>query len=268
MTPRVSVTMPAYNAEATIKDAVATVLGQTMGDLELVVVDDGSKLPVREVLADVRDDRIRIVEHGVNKGLGRARNTALREARAPIISHLDSDDMWEPEYLEVMLPQLDDPGVALAYCNVRVFGINEHLYIDDPSMHPVDHFPALARRNEIPGFPVIRKSAIQGVGGYAEFAYGAMDWYLYLRLAGAGWRFAYVHRVLAHYRWTGQSMSQDWDKVQRSNLQVLTRFMLHHPTRRGAHLHAARLAALQGGKRIPGVKKVKDAVLERRAART
>ena len=258
--PAVTVTMPAYDAEQTLPDAVASVLAQTFADLELVVVDDGSRVAAEEALAGVRDARVRVVRHPSNLGLGRARNTALREARAPLLAHLDADDVWEPDYLETMVPHLDDPAVAMAYCNVRVFGINEHDYIEDPERHPVDRFPELARRNPIPGFVTLRKRAVEQVGGYAEFAYGAMDWYLYMRLAASGWRFSYEDRVLAHYRWTGQSMSRDWDKVQDSNLRVLASFVRHHPFVPGPHRQVASLALRQGAKRIPGVRRLKRAV--------
>lgn len=266
MGARVSILMPAYNAEATILESIESALAQTMGDFELVIVDDGSRTPVREVLSDVRDERIRIVEHPQNRGLGPTRNTLLRSALTPLVAHLDADDLWEPGYLEAVLPCFADPQVALAYTNTLVFGDEDRIYITDPAGHPQDHFPSLALRNEIPNCAItVRKAAIEQVGGYAEFAWGAMDWYLYLRLAGSGWRFAYVDRVLTRYRWSDASMSQDWDKVQKSNLQVLTRFMLHHPLRRGAHRHAARLAWIRAAKRVPGVKQVKRTLDARKA---
>src|SRR5207237_462998 len=111
--------MPAYNAEATLRESVDSALAQTPGDLEPVIVD-AARVPVRQVLADLDDQRIRIVEHTENRGLGPTRNTALREARTPLIAHLDADDLWEPEYLEAILPAFDDPHIALAYCNARV----------------------------------------------------------------------------------------------------------------------------------------------------
>lgn len=264
MTPRATIVMPAYNAEATLREAVDSALAQTVCDFELVIVDDGSRIPVAEVLADVGDERVRIVRHDRNQGLGRTRNSTLRAARAPLICHLDADDRYEPEYLEALLPCFEDPAIGLAYPNAQVFGINEHPYISDPSQHPADRFPALARSNPIPNFSMARRAAVEAVGGYAEFTWGAMDWYLYLRLAGAGWRFAYVDRILAHYRWTGGSMSQDWDKVQGSNLHVLWRFMLHHPLTPGPHGQVARLALLEGGKRVPGARRLKDALARRR----
>ncbi|HEX8205541.1 MAG TPA: glycosyltransferase family 2 protein [Solirubrobacteraceae bacterium] len=264
MTPRATITMPAYNAEATLRDAVDSALAQTVEDFELVVVDDGSRVRVEEVLADIRDERLRIVRHERNRGLGPTRNTALRSARAPLLCHLDADDRYEPEYLEALLPCFEDPEVGLAYPNAHVFGINEHPYIRDASLHPA-RLPGLARQNTIPNFSMVRREALESIGGYAEFTWGAMDWYLYLRVAGAGWRFAYVDRILAHYRWTGESMSQDWDKVQRSNLAVLWRFMLHHPLKRGPHRLVAKLALREAGTRIPGARRLKDAAVGRRA---
>ena len=264
MTPRATITMPAYNAEETLREAVDSALAQTVEDFELVIVDDGSRIPVAEVLADLGDDRVRIVRHDPNRGLGPARNSALRAARAPLICHLDADDRYEPEYLEGLLPCFEDPAIGLAYPNAHVFGINEHPYIRDPAGHPVDHFPALARSNPIPNFAMVRRVAVERIGGYAEFTWGAMDWYLYLRVAGAGWKFAYVDRILAHYRWTGASMSQDWDKVQLSNLHVLWHFMKHHPLTPGPHPQVAKLALREAVKRVPGADRLKQAVRGRR----
>jgi glycosyltransferase involved in cell wall biosynthesis len=255
--PAVTITTPAYNGETTLRESVDSALAQTFTDFELVVVDDGSRIPVTEVLAGIDDPRLRIVRHPVNRGLGAARMTALAEARSPLIAHLDADDRYEPEFLEALVPCLDDPAVGLAYPQVKVFGDDDHLYIDDPERHPVDRFPELALRNPIPNFTVVRRSALEDVGGYATFAWGAMDWYLYMRLAATGWRFAYVDRVLAHYRWSDLSMSRDWDNVQRSALQVLTRFMLHHPFVRGPHRPAAALALRRAGKRVPGARAVR-----------
>lgn len=262
----VTVTMPAYDAEATLAEAVASVLAQTREDWELLIVDDGSNLPAAQALADagLEDPRIRTVRHDVNRGLGEARTTALAHTRTPLLAHLDSDDRYEPRYLERLIPALDDPQVALAYPNVRIFGDTDELYITDPSLHPADRFPALALSNPIPNFTVVRRACIEQVGGYARFTWGAMDWYLYLRLAGAGWKFAYVDEVLAHYRWSDLSMSKDWDRVQRSNLAVLTHFMLHHPFVRGPHRRAARLAAREAARRVPGVAAVKGRLDARR----
>src|SRR5918992_2194461 len=135
--------MPAFRSEATIRESVESVLGQTEGRLELIVVDDASPLPVAEVLADMRDPRLRVLRHARNRNTAAARNTGLAAARAPLVSQLDGDDLWEPDYLETILPLFDDPGVGLAYSNTHIIGHPGGLddYIGDPSVHPLDRFP-------------------------------------------------------------------------------------------------------------------------------
>jgi hypothetical protein len=134
------------------------------------------------------------------------------------------------------------------------------LYIPDPERHPVDRVRDLARRNPIPNFTVVRTEALRAVGGYAD-VWGSMDWALYLDLAAAGWRFAYVDRVLARYRWdAGGNMSRQWDALQRANLQVLWRFVRRHPTMRGPHRPLARLALREAYLRVPGLRRARLAL--------
>jgi glycosyltransferase involved in cell wall biosynthesis len=149
--PRTSVLMPALDAEATIVEAVESVLAQTVGELELIVIDDGSRVPVAEALAGVRDERLRIVCRRRNGGIARARNSGLRFARSPLVSQLDADDLWEPDYLESVLGCFEDPDVGLAYANATILHHPDghEDYIGDPSIHPRDRFPELAEANPI-----------------------------------------------------------------------------------------------------------------------
>src|SRR3954449_8932110 len=109
--PRTSVLMPAYRANATIRESVESALAQTVGDLEVIVVDDGSPEPVTDVVGDIRDPRLRIIRHDRNRRAPAARNTALRAAQASLVSQLDADDLWEPDYLEHVLPHFEDPAI-------------------------------------------------------------------------------------------------------------------------------------------------------------
>jgi cellulose synthase/poly-beta-1,6-N-acetylglucosamine synthase-like glycosyltransferase len=199
--------MPAHDAESTIRGSVESVLSQTVGELELIVVDNASARPVRESLAGVRDPRLRIVRRRVNAGAAGGRNTALRLARSPLVSQLDADDAWEPDYLEHVLPCFEDPGVGLAYSNTHIVGhpTGHDDYIGDPSVHPMYRFPKLAEQNPIPSpTATIRAGALRAIGGYRSWLWMAEDYEMYMRLARAGWRFAYVHRQLARYRWPSQ----------------------------------------------------------------
>ena len=232
--PRTTVMTPSYEAETTLRGAVDSVLSQTVGDLELVVVDDGSTVPVAEVLEDIHDPRLRIITHSGNRGLSAARNTALAAARAPLVSQLDADDLWEPDYLESVLPRLDDPRVGLVYANCTILGHPTGLedYIGDPSVHPMDRFPKIAEQNPVPSPTVtMRADAARAVGGYATWLRQCEDYHLYMKLAHAGWRFAYVHERLARYRWPepGRGMSFDARRHEAWEHAMFGSFALRHP---------------------------------------
>jgi len=226
--------MPAYRASATIREAVESALAQTVGDLEVIVVDDGSPEPVADALADVRDPRLRLLRHDRNRKAPAARNTALAAARAPLVSQLDADDAWEPSYLEHVLPCFDDPGVGLTYTNCRIVGhpLGHEDYIGDPSVHPMDRFPKIAEQNPIPALTAtMRTDAVRAVGGWAQWLWVCDDYHLYLKLAAAGWRFAYVHEQLARYRWPSTTSGQSFDRprAERDELKMYAGFVLRHP---------------------------------------
>src|SRR2546426_11788493 len=100
--------MSVHNGVPWVRDAVASVLAQTAGDLELIVIDDGSTDTTREILARVRDPRVR-VEHQTRAGLTRALNHALALARAPLVARLDADDLALPERLALQRASLSSP---------------------------------------------------------------------------------------------------------------------------------------------------------------
>ena len=104
--PRVSVIMPAYNRERFVGEAVGSVLEQTMGDLELIVVDDGSQDATVRAAGAAGDPRV-IVLRQPHAGISAAMNRGLSVARGALIARLDSDDMWLPDMLERTVGTLD-----------------------------------------------------------------------------------------------------------------------------------------------------------------
>ena len=118
--PKVSVVMPVKGADPVhVRDAVQSILGQSMGDLELVVVEDPSPRSAREVLSIIGDPRIVYVENPEPTSHSRQINQAIAMSRADWIAHMDSDDVAEPRRLEVELaalsahPEVDVVGSAL-----------------------------------------------------------------------------------------------------------------------------------------------------------
>lgn len=100
--PRFSVIIPLYNKAPYVGKTVESVLGQTFGDYELIIVDNGSNDGSSEIVAAFTDHRIKIVRLEENVGVSNARNKGVSLASAPHITFLDADDWWEPTFLEEM----------------------------------------------------------------------------------------------------------------------------------------------------------------------
>src|SRR5579862_9064675 len=99
MSPKVSVVIPTYNRADKVGNAIKSVLAQTVHDLEVIVVDDGSSDDTEKVLAKEFGDRVRYYVQA-NQGASVARNRGIEEARGEWIAFLDSDDTWEVDKLE------------------------------------------------------------------------------------------------------------------------------------------------------------------------
>jgi len=98
--PRVSVIVPVFNRAEMIAEAVKSILTQSLSDLEIIVVDDGSSDGSQAVVEAIDDSRIRLIRHARNQGIPGARNTGLAAARGEFIAWLDSDDVARPSRLE------------------------------------------------------------------------------------------------------------------------------------------------------------------------
>ena len=114
--PKVSVIIPTYNRSTLVKEAVNCVLNQTLKDLEMIVVDDGSTDDTRTVVQSIMDDRIKYF-YKENGGVSSARNLGLKKVQGQFICFLDSDDLWPNNFLQTMTANLqNNPQYGAAYC--------------------------------------------------------------------------------------------------------------------------------------------------------
>src|SRR6185369_10910146 len=99
------VIVPAYNAAKLIRPALTSALYQSAGDLEVIVVDDGSSDQTADVAEEfaARDPRVRLVRHELTRGVAAARNTAITHARGEWIAPLDADDAFVATRIETLL---------------------------------------------------------------------------------------------------------------------------------------------------------------------
>ncbi|MFH1615457.1 MAG: glycosyltransferase [Planctomycetota bacterium] len=118
--PSVSVIIPTYNRADVVVQALSSALNQTHGDLEVLIIDDGSTDNTRPVIEAVNDDRIRYY-YKENGGVSSARNLGIAESDAQYIAFLDSDDIWPENFLGTLLNALrNNPGYGLAYASVEI----------------------------------------------------------------------------------------------------------------------------------------------------
>lgn len=113
----VSIIMPSYNTASYIEESIRSVLNQTYGNWELIVVDDCSTDNTDEVVSNIYDLRIRLLKNEHNSGAAISRNRALREAKGQWIAFLDSDDLWNPEKLEKQIAFMKKNGYVFSYTN-------------------------------------------------------------------------------------------------------------------------------------------------------
>lgn len=120
--PKVSVIMPAYNAEKYINAAIDSILGQTFTDFELIVINDCSKDSTEDVILSYRDQRIVYLKNEKNLGVAGTLNRGLVAASGEYIARMDSDDIAAPERLEKQLAYMQaHPETVVCGSRVRLF---------------------------------------------------------------------------------------------------------------------------------------------------
>ncbi|HEV8505015.1 MAG TPA: glycosyltransferase family 2 protein [Chitinophagaceae bacterium] len=119
MKPLVSVIIPTYNRATTIGRTIESLLSQTYDNLDIIVVEDGSHDETLQLLGDIKDQRLRVIRHEVNRGVTAAKNTGLNSIRGEWFTILDSDDEIVADAIDVMMqiPLEKDPAVTAVTCN-------------------------------------------------------------------------------------------------------------------------------------------------------
>lgn len=230
--PEVSIIVAAYNAEKYIGQAIDSILAQTIDDIELIIVDDGSTDRTPDVIRQFDDARIRGFRQA-NSGQTVAKNRGIRESTGRYVGFCDADDYWHTRKLEKQLPVFErSPDIAVIYSN--------EVSIDESGAALPDRVDATRRGdvlddlfvdNFIPfGTALVRRDRLIEVGGFDESLRMGIDWDLWLRLA-ARYKFDYVPDDLYIYRkWAGQ-MSTNWRGRYDAAFVIMEKFQREHPGR-------------------------------------
>lgn len=226
--PTVSVITPAYNVEPYIGEAIRSALAQTYTDFELIVVDDGSKDGTADVVRSMAPDdkRVKLVQQA-NRGLAGARNSALRAARGEFFALLDSDDVWEPEFLaEQMAIMAARPEVDIVTGNGWYLGGAKHGQLARPYPDPrpaPDLASIIGDEWSVFIMSVVRRRVYTTIGPFDETMRSNEDYDFWLRAAVANFTFARNDRPLGHYRIRADSLSASDVRMIRGILHVYTK---------------------------------------------
>jgi len=189
-TPAISVAMSVYNGARFLAGAIESVLGQTFGDFEFLILDDGSTDATPEIIRHyaAADARIRPIIRE-NRGLVASLNQLVDETHAPLIARMDADDLCRPERFARQIAFLaGNPDYGVVGCWSEDIDENDGPYSVTGPDHPTDHKAFLAAIDH--GWPLLchpavmmRRDAVRSVGGYHAAFRHCEDLDLWLRLA-------------------------------------------------------------------------------------
>ncbi len=196
------------NSETVLR-AVKSVVNQTYKNIEILVIDDSpsdysGRDEVRETitnLGQVIDKKLLYIRHEKCVGACAARNTGLRHSKGVYIGYLDDDDEWLPCKVARMVEAFTGPDVALVYCdNERVFEETGETELIERAKHRGKVFDSLILTNYIgsTSFPLMRRDALESIGGFDEQLESAQDYDVWLRLSSS-YEVNYVEDSLVRY---------------------------------------------------------------------
>ena len=181
--PEISVVMAAFNAEQYVASAVDSILSQTFDDFELIVINDGSKDGTLKVLQSIADDRVRIISNPANMGIPKSSNIGISQARGRYIARQDADDISLPQRLEKQYDYLQKhPEIAVLGTARKTMFDNGIVKSHDSPLQSPTFEDMLAKNCFVHGSIMVRKNALEKVGGYNEIFRYTSDYDLCIRL--------------------------------------------------------------------------------------
>jgi glycosyltransferase involved in cell wall biosynthesis len=232
--PRVTVLIPVWNNAATLRRAIDSILAQTMADLELIVLDDGSTDETPSVVRSIQDPRLRYLALP-HRGISASLNRGLDEARAPLVAVQDADDWSLPTRLERQLAAFDaEPAVAVVGCLMReVDERGRELRPRQPRVAG-DVTALLPRFNPTPNTSsVFRRDLAVAAGGFEPEIRYAQDYALWSRLADEH-RIVNVGEILAVRQMGAANAGARQERVQLlESLRIRLAMMRRRRTLRG-----------------------------------
>ena len=226
----ITIVIPAYGVTTMLADAIDSVIAQDRGDWQAIVVDDGDARVAPYVEPYLSDPRIRFLQTD-NGGLPTARNRAIAASTTPYVALLDGDDILEPDFVSSLIAAIEaDPRNGFATGDATFFGADRvgELFSSYCAQQPPITLERLIRREfNVFGLTVMRREAIEGIGGFDTSLRSSEDLDAWIRLMAAGWQLAHVPRPLARYRRREGQMSGNTPVMLETAHAVMSKARAH-----------------------------------------
>jgi glycosyltransferase involved in cell wall biosynthesis len=183
--PKVTVLMSVYNDQGYLTEAIRSILNQTFTDFQFLIIDDGSRIPVEQLVGTIADARI-VIRRQANMGLTRALNRGLRMCSGHYVARMDADDVSQPDRLEAQVRELDaDPTLDLVGSFFDMIdGSGNLLETKELIVDPIYRLWRLQFHNNYGhGAVMMRKRAVMDAGMYDEKLPYAQDYDLWSRMS-------------------------------------------------------------------------------------
>jgi glycosyltransferase involved in cell wall biosynthesis len=237
--PVCSVLIPAHNSEAYLPETLDSLLGQTFGAWEAVVVDDGSSDRTAEIVRGyaARDHRIRLFQQPA-RGVAAARNRGLNECRGAFVAFLDADDLWRPDKLERQLAAAQSSRADLIFCRFECFRSGPDQHRGGEGLGPARHRAGPLAGKElmeglcldwfiIPSCVLLRRTALLRAGPFDEALRLKSDLEMWLRMAAGGCQAYGLEELLCRYRIHPSSISNRVVEGYLAQQRVVGRYRAH-----------------------------------------
>jgi glycosyltransferase involved in cell wall biosynthesis len=226
--PLVTAVLPTYNRPKRLERAAESVLGQTYGPLELLIIDDASdEFYAKDIISDLNDysTHIRVFRHEENQGASAARNTGIDEAKGKYVAFLDDDDEWLPEKTEKQVRELETSNSDIAYCWVRRLDSNAKQRAVHSPTNSGDITERLLKSN-VTGTTstvIVSTELCQSMNGFDEDFPRWNDWDFSLRTSERT-TFTVVQDILVYqYTWDGNQLSDDFEKLRSARDRLVSK---------------------------------------------
>lgn len=227
--PKISVVMPAYNAEKYIGEAIDSILNQTFTDFEFIIINDGSTDRTKEIILEYDDSRIVLLENEKNSGIVVTLNKGLDAAKGEYIARMDADDIAVPERLKIQVEYMDKHlEVGVLGAGIRIFGDDIEPYDRVFTTNP-EQLKSELIFNSCVAHPtvMIRKAVLDSEHFRYDKNYaGAEDYVLWWGLSQKA-KIATVPDILHHYRIHRNQITQDKSEKYQKMMYELMKCRLH-----------------------------------------